>query len=224
VGKWAKTWGVVWLTAASLLAAPLLDEPVATLALKDGTVLREARAKGFLTKVVLVRHQGGVRTVPYELFPDEFQAALADKRQAVLTGAQVERIRREAEAQKRAQVQATPPAPVAAPSAVSEPELHQGCRLTFTSSKGNVVILKIENVSDQVVSLAPSQFVARTTAGEEFSGASWVGIYYKEAPMAAAWKNQRSVDPGTTVTLALTLTAPPNIKDGSIETVFWKKL
>jgi hypothetical protein len=40
--------------------------------------------------------------------------------------------------------------------------------------------------------------------------------------MAAAWKSQRSVDPGATVTLALMLTAPPSIKDGSIETVFWK--
>jgi hypothetical protein len=218
VGKGAKIWGVAWLTAASLLAAPLLDEPVATLALKDGTALQEAQAKGFLSKVVLVKHQGGVRTVPYELFPDDFQAALAAKRQAVLAAAEAERTRREAGALNLTQPKAAPPAP----SAVSEPELHEGCRMTFTSSKGNVAILKIENVSDHVVSLLPSQFGARSTAGEEFSGAEWVGIYYKKDRMAAAWKGQRSVDPGATVTLALMLTAPPSIKDGSIETVFWK--
>jgi hypothetical protein len=212
----------VWLTAASLLAAPLLDEPVATLALKDGTVLQEAQAKGFLSKVVLVKHQGGVRTVPYELFPDDFQAALTAKRQAVLAGAQVEQARRETETPKLVPVQAIPPAPVATPPAASDPALHQGCRLTLTGSKGNVAILKIENISDHVVSLLPSQFAARSTAGEEFSGASWVGIYYKEAAMAAAWRSQRSVDPGATVTLALMLTAPPSIEDDSIETVFWK--
>jgi hypothetical protein len=221
MGKWAKTWGVVWLTAASLLATPLLDEPVATLTLKDGTVLREARAKGFLTKVVLVRHQGGARTVPYELFPDEFQAALAAKRQAALTGARIEQTRREAEAQKRAQAQATPPAPVAAPSVVSELGLNQGCRLTLTGSKGNVVFLEIENVSDRVASLSPSQFAARTNAGEEFPGANWVGIN-QEGHVVAAWKSHQLVDPGTTVTLALMLMSRPNIEDGSIETVFWK--
>jgi hypothetical protein len=222
VGKWAKIWGVAWLTAASLLAAPLLDEPVATLALKDGTVLQEAQAKGFLSKVVLVKHQGGVRTVPYELFPDDFQAALAAKRQAVLAAAQAERTRREAGTLNLTQPKAAPPARVAAPPVASDPALREGCRLTLTDSKGNVAILKIENVSDHVISLLPSQFGARSTAVEEFSGAEWVGIYYKEDRMAAAWKSQRSVDPGATVTLALMLTAPPSIKDGSIETVFWK--
>jgi hypothetical protein len=222
VGKWAKIWGVVWLTAASLLAAPLLDEPVATLALKDGTVLQEAQAKGFLSKVVLVKHQGGVRTVPYELFPDDFQAALAAKRQAVLAAAEAERTRREAGAQNLTQPKAAPPNRVAAPPAAPDPALHEGCRLTLTGSKGNVAILKIENVSDHVVSLSPSQFAARSTAGEEFAGAQWIGIYYKEPVMATAWKSQRSVDPGATVTLALLLTAPASIKDDSIETVFWK--
>ena len=220
MGKWGKTLGMVWLTAASMLAAPLLDEPVATLALKDGTVLRQAQAKGFLTKVVLVRHQEGVRTVAYELFPDEFQAALTAKRQAALAGAQAEQVRREAEAQIR--VPATSPAPVATSAAASDSGLHDGCRLTLTSSKGNVVILKIENSSDHVVSLAPSQFAARTAAGEEFSGASWVGIYHKDPTMAAAWSAHRSVDPGATATLVLALAAPTSLKDGSIETVVWK--
>lgn len=227
MGRWAKTCCLLWLAAASLLAAPLFDEPVAKLALKDGTVLRDAQARGFLTKVVMVRYQGGIRTVPYELFPDEFKAALAVRRQAVLTGTQVEQVRHDAAAQKRAQTQtappaATPAASVTPPTIASEPDLHDGCRVTLASSKGNVVILKIENTNDHAVTLTPAQFGARTGAGEEYAGASWVGIYYKEGPEATAWRSQRSVDPGATVTLALTLTAAPDLKDGSIETVFWK--
>jgi hypothetical protein len=222
VGKWTKTFGVVWLAAASMLAAPLLDEPVATLTLKNGTVLKEARAKGFFVKVVLVTDEGGARTVPYELFPDEFQTALAAKRQAALDSELAAPTRRGAEGQKFVQVQAVPPAPVAAPPAAPEPELHQGCRLTFVSSKEDVVILKIENTTDQVVSLSPTQFGARSAAGEEFSGARWMGIHYAKDRIAAAWNNNRSVDPGTTVTLGLMLTGEPKAKDDSIVTVFWK--
>ena len=222
VGRWAKTWGVVWLTTVGLLGAPLLDEPVANLALKDGTVLREAQAKGFLAKVVLVRHEGGVRTVPYQLFPDEFQAALAAKRQAVLASAPIDRPRREAEAQKPTPARSALPAAVAAPSTASEAASNQECRVTLTRSEGNVVLLKIENVSDHVVTLLPSQFVARTRAGEEFSGASWVGIH-KMHQLAAGWASHRQIAPGATVVLALVLTAPANIDDGSIETVSRKQ-
>jgi hypothetical protein len=199
-----------------------LDEPVANLALKDGTVLREARAKGFLANVVLVRHEGGVRTVPYQLFPDEFQAALAAKRQAALASAPIDRNRREAEAQKQTPAQATPRILVAASSAAPEAASNQECRVTLTSSEGNVALMKIENVSDHVVTLLPSQFVARTKAGEEFSGASWVGIH-KAHQLAAGWASHRQIDPGATVTLALVLTAPAKIEDGSIETVSWKQ-
>jgi hypothetical protein len=219
VNKWAITWGVLWLTAAGLLAAPLLDEPVATLTLKDGTVLRDARAKGFLTKVVLVRHQGGARTVPYEMFPDEFQTALAAKRQATLTDAQIGLERREAEAQKRVQGQATAPAPARAVAPRSG--LHQGCRLTLTGSKGNVAILTVENISNRVASLSPWQFVARTSAGEVVPGANWVGLN-EEGRVVMVLKNKQVVDPGATVTLALMLKASPDLEDGSIATVLWR--
>ena len=220
VGRWAKIWGVVWLTGASLLAAPFFDEPVATLTLRDGTVLRDARAKGFLTKVVLVRHEGGVRTVAYEQFPDEFQAALAAKRQAVLAAAQTGQKRLGTEAP--AQAQAAPPAANAAPPAAPEPAPSQEIRLTVTSCLDDVVLLKIENVSDHVVTLLPAQFLARTADGEEYSGASWVGIH-KDHLVAKGWASQRSIDPGATVSLALVLTGASKLQDGSIETVTWKK-
>jgi hypothetical protein len=120
------------------------------------------------------------------------------------------------------QSQAAPSAPDAAPSVASEPVPNQEIRLTVISSQGEVVLLKIENVSDHVVTLLPSQFLARTTDGEEYSGASWVGIH-KEHLLAKGWASQRSIDPGATVTLALVLIAPANIEDGSIETVSWKQ-
>lgn len=221
VNKWAKTWVMIWLTATGLLAAPLFDEPVETLRLKDGTVLREAQAKGFLTKVVMIKHQDGARTVAYELFPDEFQAALAARRSAAQANAQIEQAQSEAEAHQQAQVKAMPPAPGAARSVAPKPGLKQGCWLTLTGCKGNVVILRIDNVSHQAASVYPWQFVARTHAGGMFPGTHWVELN-EEGRVAMTLRSQQLIDPGATVTLALTLNTSPDIEDGSIEAVLWR--
>jgi len=217
--RWAKTWGMIWLTAAVSLAAPLLDEPVATLTLKDGTVLRDARAKGFLAKVVMVKHRDGARTVAYELFPDEFQAALAARRSAAQASAQIDQAQSEAEAQKQAQARAT--ASLAGRSVAPEAGLNQVCRLTLTASKSNVAILRIENVSDQTAALVPWQLVGQTHSGELFLGRHWVGLN-EEGRVAVTLKRQQLIDAHSTVTLGLLLNAPPDIEDGRIEGVFWR--
>ena len=219
--KWATILGLVWLMVAGVLGAPLLDEPVATLTLKDGTVLREARAKGFLAKVVLVKHEGGIRTVPYELFPEEFQPALAVKRQRAVTEAQIGEARSEAEAQNRPPVRPPPTAPGPVSPVVRVTDLHQGCRVTMTGSKGNLAYLRIENLSDQVAAVLPSQLVARAVNGELYPGIHWVGLN-GEGRVSVTLTRRQLIDPGVTATLTLTLKAPPDIEDGRIETVLWK--
>ena len=217
--RWAKTWGMIWLTAAVSLAAPLLDEPVATLTLKDGTVLRDARAKGFLAKVVMVKHRDGARTVAYELFPDEYQAVLAARRSAAQASAQIDQAQSDAEVRKQAQARAT--ASLAARSVAPEPGLNQVCRLTLTGSKGNVAILRIDNVSDQTAALVPWQLVARTHSGELFLGTHWVGLD-EEGRAAVTLKRQQFIGARATMTLGLMLKAPPDIEDGCIEAVLWR--
>jgi len=209
VNRWVRAWGVVWLMAAGLLAAPLLDEPVATLALKDNTVLHDARAKGFLTKVVLVQNQDGVRTVPYELFPEEFQAALALKRQAVL-----------AEVVWRASFQQIPPPPSStSPAGILKTDWRQFCRVTLAGGTGHVLRLQVENLSDYIVSLYPWQVVARTQAGTSAEGAHWVGLN-EEGRVVMTLRSRQQVDARATVTLAVTVS--PDLEAGSVASVAWR--
>lgn len=207
------------LLVVGALAAPLLDEPLATLTLKDGTVLRDAQARGFLTKVVMVKHRGGAQTVAYELFPDGFQAALAAKRPVARTAAQIEQARREAEAQRQAQLQVAPPVPIVARPVARSPEVHQGCRLTFLESKDNVVTLRVENLSDRVASLYPWSFVARTNDGSLLAGVRWVALN-EEGRVVVTLKYEQLVAPAATATLTLMLS--PAMKGALIETVLWK--
>lgn len=214
MNRWVKIGSFVWLTTLGLLAAPLLDEPVPKLVLKDGSVLREARAKAFTTKVVMVKYDGGARTVAYELFPAEFQPVLAAKREA----ARAEQAKREATAQTQAP-SAVRPAP--ARSITSGPEWREGCRLTFTGSKSNVATLILDNASNHVATLSPSQFVAKTNTGEVVPGVQWVGID-KDGRLAVTLNSKQTIEPGSSVTLWLALHLSPETPDNSVETVLWK--
>lgn len=61
-------------------AGPDLKQPIAVLTLSDGRVLRGAEIKAFNSKGVMIRHDGGVAQVNYELLPTPYQeAALAKK-------------------------------------------------------------------------------------------------------------------------------------------------
>ena len=209
--RWVRAWCIVCLTAAGLFAAPLIDEPVGELALGDGTVLRNAQARGFLTKVVLVRHQDGIRTVAYELFPEQFQAALALKRQGAL-----------AAAEKQAQLQPPPPParPPGSPSAVgSKWEMAPTCRLYVTGSHDSVVTLRIENVSEFVVAVYPWQIVAKTQSGALLSGAHWVGLN-NEGNVVMTLRSRQLIDGRSAVTLDLAVS--PALANDTVDTVSWK--
>jgi hypothetical protein len=215
MNTWVKTWSLLLLTVGSLLAAPLLDEPVPVLTLKNGTVLKDARAKGFLTKVVLVKSADGAQTVAYELFPDEYQAALAGKRQA----ARVEQAKLDASARNQPQVRAV--VPTAVPSVASDPELRDGCHVTMTGSRGGIAFVRIDNQTDHFVLLSPQQFAARAFSGEMFSGAHWVELD-GEGRVATTLKGQQKLGAGGSVTLALALATPPDMPDNSVAAVVWK--
>lgn len=219
MNRWLKSCGVVGLTIGCLLAAPLVDEPVPALKLKDGTVLRDARAKGFMNKVVLVKSADGARTVPYELFPDEYQTVLAAKRQGALNEALAAKARFDAEARDQAKLKAQQSAP--APSVAPESELHNGCRLTLTGSKGGMAFLRIENVADRAVAVSPAQFAARTFAGELYVGTHWVGLD-GQGQVSMTLKRQQSVEPKSFVALTLATAIPPDVPDNTIAAVVWR--
>jgi hypothetical protein len=219
MNRWLKAWGVVGLTVGSLLAAPLVDEPVPALKLKDGTVLREVQAKGFMNKVVLVKCADGVRTVPYELFPDEYRTVLAAKRQGALNEALAAKAKLAAQARDQAMLKAQQPAP--APSVAPAPELHNGCRVALTGSRGALAFLRIENVADRAVAVSPAQFAARTFAGEMYVGTHWVQLD-DQGRVTETLKSQQSVGAKSFVTLALATAIPPDVPDNTIAAVVWR--
>lgn len=76
--------------ATALSAAPLFDEPVAELKLKDARVFHDARALSFNSSTVLLRHSGGAASIPYAAFPAEYQDGLAVRRPAQKTKEQLD--------------------------------------------------------------------------------------------------------------------------------------
>jgi hypothetical protein len=207
------------LAAGVLAAAPLVDEPVPVLTLTDGTVLHEVLAKGFLSKAVLVKCQEGPRSVPYAKFPDEFQATLGARRQAAEAARAKSQVPPEALTTIPSSKSAVPAPTPAVPASQSA---HQGCKVTLIENRGSVALLKFENASTAVVQLVPGDFTFTTSSGEEFTGVSWVGIQHKSLVEAAAWKNQREVEPGATLTLALQLSAKDGLPNGTVQSVSWK--
>lgn len=211
MNRWARAWWVFWLTAATVLAAPLLDEPVATLKLQDGTVLRQAQAKGFLTKVVLVQCEGGVRTVPYGQFPPEYQAALALKRQATLAAMEKQAQRQQS---RLAPAPRSPPPPV-----VPKWDMTATFRLSASGSTGDVIMVRIENLSDFVAAVYPEQIAARTQSGKLVAGTHWVGLN-DAGSVVMTLKNRQLIDGRATVILALAVS--PGLDGDYVASVFWK--
>jgi hypothetical protein len=203
----------LWLAAAGiLLAAPLFDTAVPTLKLKDGTVLQNAQIKGYSTKVVMVKHQDGARTVPYGLFPDEYQAGLAARRPA---GQETP-----ASATPLAPAAPGPSGPTGPKPETRNPDLQYGCTFSVLGATGDVVTMEIHNESDQPAAVLPQMFVARTYAGELLPGSQWVGLN-EEGRVTTMLKRFQVIPPGETVTLRLMV--PPKPRESAIETVLWKR-
>jgi hypothetical protein len=65
-----------------------LPDAFAVLTLSNGRVLRDATLKAFFSSSVLVKHQAGIETIAYTLFPAEYQSALKLKRPSPKTPAE----------------------------------------------------------------------------------------------------------------------------------------
>jgi hypothetical protein len=199
-------WVGAWLLmAGTLFAVPLFDEAVPLLTLKDGTVLQDAQIKGYLTKVVMVKYRGGARTVPYGLFPDEYQVALAARRPV----------------QHDAPAPVTPP-PVAskkAPTANRGVDMRFGCSFAVLSMTDAAITMEIQNKSDRVVAVYPEMFVALTATGEELPGTKWVGLN-SQGSVSVIEKRQQLIAPGDVATLNLMVVPKPH--ESPIGTLRWK--
>lgn len=197
------------LTAGTLMAAPLFDEAVPVLTLKNGTVLRDAQIKGYLTKVVMVKFRDGARTVPYGLFPDEYQAMLAIHRPPPLGAPTPEPM---------------PAKPISAANK-KEPRVNQGADLRFGCSFSVVTVtaaaitLEIHNESKEAANIFPEMFVAKAYSGELLPGSQWVGLN-SEGRVSVILKRQQLIVPGDVATLQLMVTPTPH--ESGIETVRWK--
>jgi hypothetical protein len=193
------------LMAGTLMAAPLFDEAVPTLTLKDGTVLRDAQIKGYLTKVVMVKYREGARTVPYGLFPDEYQAKLVARRPAPL--------------------RAPKPAKLNTIASKKETPVNQGADLRFgcSFSVGAVtdaaITIEIHNESNVEAKMFPEMFVARTYSGQMLPGTQWVGLN-SEGRVSVILKRQQLIAPGDGATLQLMVAPIP--RESGIQTVQWK--
>ena len=197
--------GAWLLMAGALIAAPLFDEAVPALTLKDGTVLRDAQIKAYAPKVVMVKHRDGARTVPYNLFPDEYQRALGARRPVPRA--------------ERASVKPLPGANKTAATVNADPELRYGCSFMAGRLTGDAIPIEIHNESNDPVRLIPEMFVAKTYSGEKLPGTQWVGLN-SEGRVAVVLKRQQEVAPGEVVTLQLIVSARPH--EGGIETVQWQ--
>lgn len=204
---WLKGLGA-WLgMVGTLLAAPLFDEAVPRLTLKDGTVLQDAQIKGYLNNVVMVKHRGGARTVPYGVFPDEYQAVLAARRPAPH------------------EAPATAPAHPAAGGraetrpAGRSPDLRYGCSFSVLTVTGDIVAMEIHNESRQLTAVYPQMFMAQASSGEMLPGMQWVGLN-SEGRVTVMLKRQQLIAPGDAVTLHLMVAQKPH--EGAIGTVQWK--
>jgi hypothetical protein len=189
-----------WLVmAGTLLAAPLFDEAVSVLTLTDGTILQDAQIKGYLTKVVMVKYRGGARTVPYGLFPDEYQAALTARRPAPVKPA--------AAASKKA------------PAVNQGADRRYGCSFSVVTVTDAAITVEIHNESGQVAAIYPEMFVARTYSGELLPGAKWVGLN-SQGSVSVILKRQQLIAPGDVATLQLMVVPKPH--ESPIGTLRWK--
>ena len=92
--------------------------------------------------------------------------------------------------------------------------------MTFNGgSKSNIVMLQFENVSNDIATLLPTQFVGRSTAGRQFPGMHWVGLN-NQGTVSVFLKRQQLIAPGEMATLRLAVSQKPH--QSPIETVRWK--
>lgn len=68
------------LLTATAFAAVDITKPIASLALPDGRVLKNATLANFQSDTVLVRHAGGSLAIRYEFLPPEIRVAAEQKR------------------------------------------------------------------------------------------------------------------------------------------------
>lgn len=148
-------------------AAPLFDQPVAELHLTNGEVLHNAVAKSFNSVSVLVRYSEGGRTVPYDLFPEEFKSLVLARKPA-------------------AHVKDAPkPTPVAIkidPKKKTDPEpsskptgdTANGLILTSVTNGSGFMQAEIYNDNGQPTTLSPSALQATLENGSTVTGTNWV--------------------------------------------------
>jgi hypothetical protein len=204
-----KTWIallIAWLLVAGVLAAaPLFDEALPVLTLKDGTVLQDAQIKGYANKVVMVKHCGGARTVPYSLFPDEYQVTLAARRPAAQT----------------APVPLKPAAVASknAPTVNPRTDLRYGCSFVVLSVTDVAIAMEVHNESSRGAAIYPEMFVALTATGEELPGIKWVGLN-SQGNISVIENRQQLIAPGDVATLHLMVAPKPH--ESPIGTLRWK--
>lgn len=68
------------LLAVTAFAAVDLSKPIASLALPDGRILKNATLANFKSDTVLVRHAGGSIAIRYEFLPPDIRVAAEQKR------------------------------------------------------------------------------------------------------------------------------------------------
>ena len=67
---------------SSVIAQPNLNHRISELKLRDGRVLEDVQVTGFASAAVIARWNGGRGTIPYELFPAEYESVLSSIRPA----------------------------------------------------------------------------------------------------------------------------------------------
>lgn len=206
----------LWMSAASLSAAPLLDEPV-DVKLKNGQVLHAAQAKSFTASTVLVKSAEGVQTVAYEQFPEEHQAALQAKRPAKRTDAQIEADREKA---RKNQPPAPPRVERSAPIAASEdaPDLYSGLRIDSFQAKGNFVEVTIFNTADAPRGVRPWRLIAQLSSEEYVRGADFVETDSSDN-VKTILRDDQIIPANTSATF--TLIFGRAMKGGTVQKVGW---
>jgi len=153
------------LSVLGVYAAPLINEPVKELKLASGVVLYDAQAKSFGEKVVMVKHRDGGQTVPYEQFPEEYRAALLEKKA------------KPSPVSVRTNV--VPAPKTAAPKVTSrdaEPKRVTGQIINSYDVRPSYTRVEIYNGSDRPVSVHPSSVVGERSDGKIASGRQWVAV------------------------------------------------
>jgi hypothetical protein len=204
-----------FLVSAAFCAAsvPLIDEPVASLTLKNGEVLHDAQAKGFNSNSVLVKYDAGAKTVSYDQFPAEYHDALIAKKPAL---------------PKEAVARPHTPAPqlttVAAKKKVSNSRLpderYKGLALVSSSINGPSGNVGIYNDTTEPVDLDPSAIIAQLDNGKSIAGRRWVQVDAEGNPQGSM-KGLQTLPPKTLTNLTVAFSGIPS--GASIVTVFWNQ-